>query len=354
MTGNPRYSGADMKKRIVYIMTQRPGYKLSLSRKLLLASAGLAMVGGPLLLGLVVTMQVGAQSSALDWAEAAGGRMTFDSASITQSKARVPWPWGTGPMGPLDNDGRGFGQIGYLVSDYIEFAYKLWLTPSQRQSLRVRLPKWAAAERFDIQARRAGHVTKDQKRLMMQSLLVDRFKLAVHLETQQVPAFALVLLNSGKSGPQLQPHPENASCPAPPVPSDQLADGFPAICGGIFGLQARTDGHVRIGARNVAMAQIANALTQENSGLNRPILDRTGLTGEYDFAIEFTPQTEPTVDKSGYLTETGSNRTNDYIRRYGGPPFVEALRDQLGLELEPTMGPVDVLVIDHIEEPSPN
>ena len=111
-----------------------------------------------------------------------------------------------------------------------------------------------------------------------------------------------------------------------------------------------------MGARNVAMAQIANALTQENTGVDRPILDRTGLTGAYDFAIEFTPQTEPnyTIDNSGYLTETGSNHASNYIRRYGGPPFLEALRDQLGLELEPTTGPVDVLVIDHIEEPSPN
>src|SRR5580692_758362 len=142
-----------MKKRIVHIMTQRLGYKLSLSRKLLLASAGLAVVSGPL--SLVNTMQVCAQSSAPDWEKAAGGKMTFYSASITQSKAGVPLPWGTGPMGPLDNDGRGFGQIGYLVSDYIEFAYKLSLTPGQRQSLRAQLPKWATAERFDIQARRA-------------------------------------------------------------------------------------------------------------------------------------------------------------------------------------------------------
>lgn len=226
-----------MKKRIVYIMTQRLGFKLSLSRKLLLASAGLGVVGGPLLLGLVNTIQVRAQSSAPDWEEAAGGRMTFDSASITQSKARVPWPWGTGPMGPLDNDGRGFGQIGYLVSDYIEFAYKLWLTPSQRQSLRAQLPKWATAERFDIQARRAGHATKDQKRLMMQSLLADRFKLAVHFETRQVPEFALVLLNSGKSGPQLQPHPENASCPAPPCPRTSLPTGSPPFAVGSLGYE---------------------------------------------------------------------------------------------------------------------
>jgi hypothetical protein len=90
MTGNPRYLRAEMKKRIAYIMTQRLGYKLSLGSKLLLASAGLAVVGGPLLLGLVDTMQVRAQSSAPDWEEAAGGRMTFDSASITQSNARVP------------------------------------------------------------------------------------------------------------------------------------------------------------------------------------------------------------------------------------------------------------------------
>jgi bla regulator protein blaR1 len=240
-------------------------------------------------------------------------------------------------MGPLDNDGLGFGEIGYRVSDYIEFAYKLWLTPSERKSLLAELPKWATTKRFDIQARLPGHTSKDQKRLMMQSLLAERFKLAVHFQTQQVPVFALVLLNSGETGPQLRPHPETASCPAPPVPSDQLADGFPAICKRTIGLQARAEGHVRVGARNVAMTQIANALTQEGSGVDRPVLDRTGLTGEYDFAIEFTPE-----------------ETSGYIRKYGGPAFTEALRDQLGLELEPTTGPVDVLVIDHIEEPLPN
>jgi len=309
------------------------------------------------LFGLVNAAQVFAQSYAPDWEKAAGGGMTFHSASITQSRSDVPLPWGTGPMGPLDNDGRGFGETGYRVSDYIEFAYKLWLTPSQMQSLLAQLPGWAITERFDIQTRGTGHATKDQKRLMMQSLLADRFKLAVHFETREVPVFVLVLLNPGKSGPQLQAHPENATCPAPPVPSDQLAKGFPAICGGIFGLQARAEGHVHTGARNVDMAQIANALTQESSGVDRPVLDRTGLTGRYDFAIEFTPEKEPayTVDNyTGYLTDTGSYRVSDNIRRYGGPAFAQALAEQLGLALEPATGPVDLLVVDHIEEPSQN
>lgn len=71
----------------------------------------------------------------------------------------------------------------------------------------------ATTDRFDIQARAEGNPGKDQMRLMMRSLLADRFKLAIHHETRQVPAFAIVLVKPGKTGPQLQLHPNDAPCP---------------------------------------------------------------------------------------------------------------------------------------------
>lgn len=85
------------------------------------------------------------------------------------------------------------------------------------------------------------------------------------------------------------------------------------------------------------MAQIANALTQQRSGVDRPVLDQTGFTGNYDFVIVYTPSI-----------------SEQYTEQIGGPTFEQALRDQLGLKLRATTGPVEVLVIDRIEEPNLN
>ena len=102
-------------------------------------------------------------------------------------------------------------------------------------------------------------------------------------------------------------------------------------------------GRFRAGARNISMELLADSLTGGASGLDRPVLDRTGLTGRFDFAIEFTPQL------------SGSSPPDANVKRDpSGPTFVEALRDQLGLRLEAETSPMDVLVIDYIEQLSPN
>jgi bla regulator protein blaR1 len=240
-------------------------------------------------------------------------------------------------LGPLSNDGgglRGFAfEYNCSASDYIEFAYKLWLAPSQKQSLLAQLPLWAVTDRFTISLKGPGNTTKDQKRVTMQSLLADRFKLLVHFESREMPVFALVPLISGETGPKLQPYPKGVPCPTPPV--RDLPEGIPPLCG-IFG-GGPGDGRVSIGGRNVTMAQIANALTQQGSGVDRPVLDQTGLSGKYDFVVVFTPST-----------------SQEYTQRFSGPTFEQALRDQLGLKLVATTGSVDVLVIDRIEEPTLN
>jgi uncharacterized protein (TIGR03435 family) len=184
---------------------------------------------------------------------------------------------------------------------------------------------------------------------MMQSLLADHFRLAIHYETRQVPVFVLLVNQPGTLGPLLQQHPDDSPCPTTfrsPSPSDppQTIDSrFPATCGGLMGMDPSAPGRFRAGARNVPMELIASSMAEGASGLDRPVLDRTGLAGKFDFAIEFSPQ--PDV-----LSAPGANLRSDPT----GPTFAGALKEQLGLRLEPRTGPFDVLVIDNVEEPSAN
>jgi uncharacterized protein (TIGR03435 family) len=226
------------------------------------------------------------------------------------------------------------------------FAFKL--TPSQVQSVLSQLPKWATTDRYDIQARVAGNPTKDQFRLMMQALLADRFKLAVHYEIKQQPIFALVLDKPGKLGAKLQRHPDDSPCSTVPTPGAgpgapaTVAGGFPESCGALNGWPV--SGRIRLGARNVPMEMIATSLTNPQMlGVDRPVLDKTGLPGKYDFIMEFTPQI------NGPLPP-GVNFQPDE----SGPTFLEALKEQLGLKLDSQTGPVPVIVIDHVEQPSEN
>jgi uncharacterized protein (TIGR03435 family) len=181
---------------------------------------------------------------------------------------------------------------------------------------------------------------------MAQSLLADRFRLAIHHEIRQLPVYALVLDKPGKLGPQLRQHPDDSSCSTAlsgggvdaPGPAATVDGGFPEVCGGLIGWPAAqsANGLGRVGARNVTMELIAISLT---GGVDRPVLDKAGLTGRFDFLMQFTPQLPP-----------GANDQPDAA----GPTFLEAVKEQLGLKLEATTGPVDVLVIDHVEEPSEN
>ena len=230
-----------------------------------------------------------------DWQAAAGGKMAFDAASVKQNKSGLPpsgdMPKSNFPLGPGDlyyPNGGLFTATNLPVSVYIGFAYKM--SNNQMKVLLPLLPKWATTDRFDIQARAEGNPGKDQMRLMMQSLLADRFKLAVHTETKRLPVFALMLVKVGKTGPQLQPHSDESTCstapPRPPVPSSApappatVADRFPTVCGDIVRMPASTNGRMRLGARNVTMALIGTTLTGFGN-LDRPVLDQTGLSGTF-------------------------------------------------------------------------
>jgi len=295
-----------------------------------------------------------AQPPTPQWQIDAGGKMEFDVASVKLDTA-VPSAQTVHSnvsltVGDVYSPNGGLLRAAnLLLTDYLTFAYKM--TGSQLTSLRPQLPKWAVTNRFDIEARAQGNPTKDQMRLMMQSLLADRLKLAFHYETRQLPVFKLVLVKPGKTGPQLQPHPADSPCSsAPPEPSAPgpatVAGGFPVVCGGqVF--MASAPGHVRNGGRNIIPGRIATILALlsgiGDTGVDRPILDQTGLTGTFDFYIDFVPRFNgPLPPGSDFNPDTN------------GPTFLEAVQEQLGLKLEPDKGPVDVPVLDHIEEPSAN
>jgi bla regulator protein blaR1 len=291
------------------------------------------------------------------WQTDAGGKMEFDVASIKPNKSGLlpsgPTPYSNIPLGPQDlysPTGGLLSATNWRLLQYIIFAYKL--TPDQVQSVRSQLPKWTTTEEFDIQARASGNPTKDQFRLMMQSALADRFNLAIHYEARQLSVFALVLDKPGKLGPQLQPHPEDSQCStAPPAPdslSPTVAGGFPESCGAISDVQPSAPGRFRAGARNMPMAMIANSLVVlgnlgSSGNIDRPILDKTGVAGKFDFVIEWTPELNGPRSPGATFQPDPT-----------GPTFMEALKEQLGLKLDSQKGPVEVVVVDHVEQPSEN
>ncbi|HUA97344.1 MAG TPA: TIGR03435 family protein [Terracidiphilus sp.] len=309
--------------------------------------------------------QVWAQSSAAAaWEQAAGGKQEFEVASVREDKASGR----SSSNFSLDN-GNAYFAIGkgdvmaprgtlFMAKNlpllrYVIFAYKLDGTQELAlrfdfwQGLEERVPAWVKNDRFDIDARAPGDATKDQMRMMMQSLLAERFKLAVSWETREVPVYAMVLEKPGNLGPQLVQHPSSDNCaatalpdaPGKSVPAAQPASPLPIPCGMIAHLPPDAPGAHRFGGRDVTLAMLAESLPPQTGlvTLPRPVIDKTGLTGKFDFSMEWTPEDTSEVDN-----------------HESGGTFREALKKQLGLKLEPQKGPVEVLVIDHVEQPSPN
>jgi uncharacterized protein (TIGR03435 family) len=273
---------------------------------------------------------------------------TFDIASVKPGKPGSA-PSMNFPLGPGDvyvPNGGLFAANNLPLATYIFFAYKV--IGNQGQFLLPQLPDWAKTEQFDIQARAEGNPGKDQMRMMMRALLADRFKLAIHNEDREIPVLAFVLSKPGKLGPKLMPHDDSVPCstssePAPAVVSAAtLPNGLPVLCNGIFGVGKPTDppGHIRIAARNVTIGFIADSLSAA-ANLGRPMVDKTGLTGTFDFTFEFTleNQSQPGADPSADASPL---------------PIQEALRDQFGIKLQSDKSTVKVIVLDHVERPSAN
>jgi uncharacterized protein (TIGR03435 family) len=311
----------------------------------------------PLALG-VTSAPLGAQA---DWQTAAGGKMAFDVASIKLSAPdAVAYP----PF-PLD-DGNAFTQTGgrfraiFPLPAFISFAYKISPTSEQRQAMLAHLPKWIETDRFLIEAQAPSNTTKDQFRLMMQALLADRFKLTVHFESRDASVFALTLIKAGKLGPNLRPHSEGPPCPATANIDSPAADSkvFPSICEAYMFERTPDRTRVRWGSRNITMASLAKMLTHVPfsgpSAINRPVVDETGLTGAFDFTIEYVPESATPAGGAVQRAESGRPEPSTVQPDLNGPSYLNALREQLGLKLVSAKGQAQILVVDHVEKPSGN
>ena len=212
----------------------------------------------------------------------------------------------------------------------------------------VGLPGWAETDGWDIQAA-AGTPSTTQKRVMLQALLAERFKLTYHRETRQLPVFALSLQNAGRTGPQLRPSSDEATCQPNPnagateptwrTPLEAVAALLRnGPCGRVLGGVLPGDRtQAWAGGRRVSLATFAASLG-EQTPLERPIvLDRTGLDGLFDIAMLWNPQIQELAANAGDQT---------------GLTFVQALREHLGLSLRRETGPVEVIVVDRVEKPT--
>jgi len=222
------------------------------------------------------------------------------------------------------------------------------------------IPNWGDSERFDIEAVVEGNPGIQEKRMMLQSLLAARFKLAVHHESRQRPVLALVLVKSGKHGPQLRSSTDETTCQefwsgrtemsplhpgtggtlsiAPSVAALSALQQFP--CGRVVGgLLPGEPGQLWSGGRRVTLETIAASLGGMEL-FDRPVLDGTKVRDKFDFTVEWSTQ----------APNLSFNLPNDTSRL----SLIEALQEQLGLKLVPQTGHIDVLVIDHVERPTPN
>ncbi|HEY6465205.1 MAG TPA: TIGR03435 family protein [Candidatus Acidoferrales bacterium] len=272
--------------------------------------------------------------------------MAFDVASVKQDKTGFG-PTGTRPGTnvPL-GDGYAFKPTGGLfratnlpLTTLISFAYKLSLSQTlvlATQAVKTNGLHWVLGDRWDVEARAQGNPTKDQYRMMVQSLLADRFKFAAHMGIIQGPIYLIELQKPGELGPQLKANSLDSPCSNTSNAKDAPKPAIP--CGGMI-FTNPNPGRTRCVGRAVPIATIANTLGV-NADEKRPVIDKSGLSGTFDFTLEWAPHFNGPLPP-GYPEPDP-----------GAPTFLEAIKEQLGLKLDPTTGPISVLVIDHVEEPS--
>jgi bla regulator protein BlaR1 len=314
-------TGADLKRRIVQIMTERVVRKLDPGRKLLLLAVGLTVLAVPIVLGQVKAAQrmmlAAAATPSVGWPSV--GQAAPDAASIPASSAGAKVvafdvisakPNKSGGPTMLRMTPDGFTMVNMPVD--ILLTQGFLVGPNQI----VGEPGWAKSDRWNVDAKVAGEdvaalgkLTFDQRRAMYRQVLEDSFGMKVHRETRELPVYALVV---AKGGPKIKES-------KPDLDAEAGGKNLPRITPG------PRDGD--LSGQNVSMNFLASNLSLY---VDRTVIDNTGLTGRYDFAISWA----------------GGKDTDS------GPAIFTVIQEQLGLKLVPTKAPVEVVVIDHIEKPT--
>lgn len=230
------------------------------------------------------------------------GQLAFDAASIKESTSLETG----GSMRLMPDGGIRAGNI--AVRGLITIAYQL--QPYQL----VNAPGWASETRYNIEAKPAMATSREQSFLMLQALLVERFRFAFHRESRQVDGFALMRMRADRLGPDLRP--SDVDCEKSFASSPQCRQG------GIT-----TDSMTAVGS---PMWSLLQAVVGK---VGAPVSDETGLTGTYDLALRWSNDVAPTDDR---------------------PSIYTALQDQLGLKLERRRVTTDVVIVDRLERATPD
>jgi uncharacterized protein (TIGR03435 family) len=237
------------------------------------------------------------------------------------------------------------------VRDLIQAAYDSFANGSTPKARRIPIvggPNWMDSERYDLEAKAMGGVSLVQMAgPMLQVLLEDRFKLTLHRETREMPVYLLTIAKTGiKKGAF-----EEAVC----VPQDLNRLGLPdpgpaapSICDRQTIMRAGQN--VALEIYGASMASLSEGLLSNR--MDRPVIDKTGLTGRFDLHLEFVPDDSvPGFQGRGGVGEPG---TSVSLADGAGPSIFTALQEQLGLKLSAATGPAEVIVVDHVERPSDN
>lgn len=233
--------------------------------------------------------------------------LTFDVASIKQSQPGLRG----GGIKPLPG-GTGYTSQNIPIKLIISLMYKVPMRQIEGA------PEWLSADSYDIEGRIDHSASLDDLQTMVKNLLADRFQLKFHSEFKQGPVYALTV---DKSGLKMK---ADGNGQALKIPIN-------------FG-----KGNEYIG-NQVPMRYLCWWLGQQLEQDRRPVIDLTGLKDSYDFTLAFAPELPPDVPKESLSPELLDR-----------PSIFEAVKDQLGLKLVPQTGPVEYLVIDHVERPSAN
>jgi bla regulator protein BlaR1 len=290
-------SGGQLRQRIDRIMANQIAHQLDFGHKFLLVAAATAAIVGPVILGLA-TRPTYAQSG-----PDTPGRLAFEVASIKPSKNTA-----NGNVTEIAPGGQRFTATDAPLKLLIMTAYDV----NVRQISGG--PGWLNSEFYDVEAKAERPASRRQIHLMLQSLLADRFNLMLHRETKELPMYLLTA----------ETHQSKVR--------ENRSGGEPHVRRGSSGQTV---------FENVPISQLVWFLSLR---LRRDVLDKTGLKGNYDFELAWTPDVPSRGDGAESAPPPDPN----------GPSIFTALREQLGLKLTATKGPVEILVIDHAEKPAAN
>src|SRR5262245_2731905 len=333
-------TGSDLKKRIEQIMKHDGQVALNITKRMLLSAGLVGAIAGPVAIGIVTSPRLEAQVVA-----PGADAPTFEVVSVKPND-------GAGRRGAFATPGR-FTATGATVLTLIRLAYDI------HASQIVNGPEWLGSSGFEINATMPTDVSPDRRRLMMQTLLRDRFKLTFHADRRDMPIYALILARSdGRLGPGLTRTPDGACLPRgaalqgqppstpgpPPAPPSPFDPDAKAPCGSIV------FGPGRLLAHGVPIDMFANALggLPAITTFNRIVQNQTGLDGTFDFDFKFANEF---AGRGGFPPPAGAAPPATPGEE---PALFTALQEQLGLKLDARRANVEVLVIDSVQKPDEN